>query len=311
LTDEINGIRMRKNGTDFHKIKKNQFHAVRSIVPYTDNTTGTEEGRYDHITNLTAWHSAGINIYSCPSSDKNLRYSATPATAINQGPKVSYVACCGQTAVGVGVEAAAGFVEDADRTHCLLSNFSGNHTGEFGSDADRIDAKGVLFGMIGLRAGDTTRPLRRERFALPAGQMSLSTATDGLSNTVMFSETIQTSNNTGISATAADFRGDTFRGGHGAFFSTYWEPNTRHPDNSGLGYSLCHHRPNDGSFEGVRYPCYTFSLYYVHLSARSNHTGGANAAFGDGSVHFISDNISRSVWRPLGAAQSGVSVSKP
>ena len=282
------------------------------LVPYTGNAAGTEEGRYDHETNLAAWNTANVNCYSCPSSEKNLRYSANPASnPMAQGPKVSYAGCCGQTAIGSGVDAGAGFTADATRDNCWLSAFSGKWTDEFGGGADRIDARGALFGMLALFDADSTRPLRVTRFTPPKGQMTLARATDGLSNTVMFSEVVQTSSDTGISQTSSDFRADTYRGGHGSLFSTYWEPNTKQPDNSGMGYSLCHHRPIDGTYDKVKYPCWTFSLYYAHISARSNHTGGANTALGDGSVHFISDTISRSVWRPLGAASSGESVSVP
>ncbi|MDR1385132.1 MAG: DUF1559 domain-containing protein, partial [Planctomycetaceae bacterium] len=274
--------------------------------------SGTERGRYAHPTNYAAWHNADVNCYSCPSSEKNVRYTENPAAPneVRQGPKTNYLACCGQTAIGAGIDSAAGFTEDTTRMNCWLSNFSGDWTSEFG-DSDRIDQQGALFGMLALASTDTTGALRRIKFTPPNGQISLASATDGLSNTVLFSETIQTTNNTSISTASSDFRGDVYRGGHGAFFSTYWEPNSRHPDNSGLGYSLCHHRPVSGSFDGVKYPCYTFASYYAQASARSNHTGGVNAAFGDGSVHFVSETISRSVWRPLGATKDGLSVTIP
>jgi len=38
----------------------------------------------------------------------------------------------------------------------------------------------------------------------------------------------------------------------------------------------------------------------AHLAARSNHPGGVNAAFGDGSVRFISSSIDLKVWRAAG-----------
>jgi prepilin-type processing-associated H-X9-DG protein len=274
--------------------------------------SGTERGRYAHPTNYTAWHNADISCYHCPSSEKNVRYTENPASPneIRQGPKINYLACCGQTAVGFGIDAAAGFTEDDTRNNCWLSNFSGDWVGDFGV-GDRIDHHGALFGMLALLASDSSNESRKIRFAPPNGQVALTSATDGLSNTVMFSETVQTSNDKSISTASSDFRGDVYRGGHGAFFSTYWEPNSKRPDNSGLGYSLCQHRPISGSFNDVRYPCWTFSNYYAQLSARSNHSGGANAALGDGSVRFISETISRSVWRPLGAAEDGLSVSIP
>lgn len=109
-------------------------------------------------------------------------------------------------------------------------------------------------------------------------------------------------------------------------------------------------------YSGRRYNCYytMYTLFYTVLppnspsceettylgpgpiSANSNHTGGVNAAMGDGSVHFISDtidcgdmtafsqgngpspnNVSRSgespyrVWGALGSINGGESVSLP
>jgi prepilin-type processing-associated H-X9-DG protein len=37
-----------------------------------------------------------------------------------------------------------------------------------------------------------------------------------------------------------------------------------------------------------------------HSAARSRHMGGVNAAMCDGSVHFITNSISLSVWQALG-----------
>jgi prepilin-type N-terminal cleavage/methylation domain-containing protein/prepilin-type processing-associated H-X9-DG protein len=42
-----------------------------------------------------------------------------------------------------------------------------------------------------------------------------------------------------------------------------------------------------------------------HLAARSYHSGGVNASFADGSVHFISDAIQLSTWKKLGTRSGG------
>ena len=42
-----------------------------------------------------------------------------------------------------------------------------------------------------------------------------------------------------------------------------------------------------------------------HQAARSYHQGGVNAAFADGSVHFIRDSIGLSVWKALGTRAAG------
>ncbi|HTU88590.1 MAG TPA: DUF1559 domain-containing protein [Gemmataceae bacterium] len=42
-----------------------------------------------------------------------------------------------------------------------------------------------------------------------------------------------------------------------------------------------------------------------HQAARSYHQGGVNAAFADGSVHFVRDSISLSAWKALGTRAAG------
>ncbi|MDX1925437.1 MAG: DUF1559 domain-containing protein [Pirellulaceae bacterium] len=41
------------------------------------------------------------------------------------------------------------------------------------------------------------------------------------------------------------------------------------------------------------------------ISARSLHTGGVNASMGDGSVRFVSDNIALNIWRAVGTRDVG------
>ena len=40
-------------------------------------------------------------------------------------------------------------------------------------------------------------------------------------------------------------------------------------------------------------------------TARSRHTNGVNAAFCDGSVHFISNSITFSTWQNMGTMNDG------
>ena len=48
---------------------------------------------------------------------------------------------------------------------------------------------------------------------------------------------------------------------------------------------------------------------YMALAASSHHPGGVNAAFADGSVHFVKDSVSAVVWRALGTIAGGEVVS--
>jgi prepilin-type processing-associated H-X9-DG protein len=48
----------------------------------------------------------------------------------------------------------------------------------------------------------------------------------------------------------------------------------------------------------------------VVVAARSYHPGGINAAFADGSVHFIADAIAHPVWIAMGSINGGETVSE-
>jgi prepilin-type processing-associated H-X9-DG protein len=121
------------------------------------------------------------------------------------------------------------------------------------------------------------------------GQKKVTEITDGTSNTLMASETIQ--------GTAGDYRGFTWWGG-AAGFTTYLTPNSTLPDvMEGAGCGAIPPMP----------PCTptTTFAYPRMVAARSYHTGGVNVALCDGSVHFISNTISYPVWNALGSAQGG------
>jgi prepilin-type N-terminal cleavage/methylation domain-containing protein/prepilin-type processing-associated H-X9-DG protein len=49
----------------------------------------------------------------------------------------------------------------------------------------------------------------------------------------------------------------------------------------------------------------------VHLALRSFHSGGANVAFCDGSVHFVSDGIDMTVWTAVGSRAGGEVFQSP
>ena len=48
---------------------------------------------------------------------------------------------------------------------------------------------------------------------------------------------------------------------------------------------------------------------YMSLAATSKHSGGVNALFADGSVHFVKNSVNPSTWRALGSIAGGEVVS--
>jgi prepilin-type processing-associated H-X9-DG protein len=104
---------------------------------------------------------------------------------------------------------------------------------------------------------------------------------DGLSKTLMVSETVQGQN--------GDLRGLTWWG-WSAGFETFAAPNASDPD---LLQQSQYCKPVDPNP-----PCNGQSgANYFKAAARSRHPGGVHAAMCDGSVHFVSDDIELAAWR--------------
>jgi hypothetical protein len=258
-----------------------------------DPADPSEGGRYDRVQNLRPMSEA-ISCYTCPSGGGSSEQFIVGA---NRWPKINYVACGGQTAVGY-----------APNPNGWADNYWALH-GQGGDAADTIPQRGALFGMGLLGAvpsGMTAQQYRANTFnAAGYLQQNISVASDGLSNTILFSEMISTTGmgNNG-SATSSDFRGGVYRG-DAALFTTYYQPNTHRADEM-MSNNYCHNI-------AVLQPCVletsTRSYYEVRLSARSKHTGGVNAARGDGSVSFVISTVNVNAWRAAGAAQDGLSLS--
>lgn len=122
---------------------------------------------------------------------------------------------------------------------------------------------------------------------------------DGTSNTVALSETIAGPNLTN------DARGLWFTD-WGCQYSHNRTPNSSLPDQvlSSVAGTMCDptKAPCDGSST-----CWSTENY----AARSLHPGGVNVTLADGSVHFVSDSITLSVWQGLGSINSGEAVAIP
>jgi len=128
---------------------------------------------------------------------------------------------------------------------------------------------------------------------------NFATITDGLSNTLMASETVQ--------GTGGDLRGFTWWG-EAATFETWLAPNSPLPDvQETSGYCAAVYPaiklPNP--------PCigpYTTNQGTTY-AARSRHPGGVDTLFCDGSVKFIKNTINLITYRGLSTSQGGEVIS--
>jgi len=122
----------------------------------------------------------------------------------------------------------------------------------------------------------------------PNRQYSTAQISDGMANTMFMGEVIQAVNDKDY-----DFRGDFFNSDVGAAqFMTVYTPNAGIDSMACIGAT-----PNEPG------PCQMGGPVYV--SARSRHPGGVVVAFGDGSVHFIINQISLEIWRAVGSKDGG------
>jgi prepilin-type N-terminal cleavage/methylation domain-containing protein len=118
----------------------------------------------------------------------------------------------------------------------------------------------------------------------------LTDITDGTSNTLLASETVQ-----GI---GGDLRGFTWWA-PGAQFTTFYPPNTSLPD---IVTQSCNNQP------AQNLPCQNNGGAWNIQAARSRHTDGVNVVLGDGSVRFVSQSINIDVWRATSTIAGGEPV---
>ncbi len=143
--------------------------------------------------------------------------------------------------------------------------------------------------------GDTLNGIFYYRVPTP-----ISGILDGTSHTLLTSEILVVPDDANVATQGYghDVRGRIWNpANQGAIlFSTEYPPNTQVPD--ALNYC------QPGVPEA---PCISTTTDIV-LYARSDHPGGVNAGFADGSVHFISDEIDLVTYQALGTRASGDST---
>ena len=131
--------------------------------------------------------------------------------------------------------------------------------------------------------------------------------TDGTSNTLMMSETLQ---GFSLSGSQLDLRG-YIQYGSSCGFSTVLGPNSPLTDDtSSAAYCNFPYQANPPCEVRSASPKRSGVLQSVdQYGARSRHPGGVNAVSCDGSVRFIKNSISLPTWRALSSSQGGEIIS--
>ncbi len=127
--------------------------------------------------------------------------------------------------------------------------------------------------------------------------VAISEVTDGLSNTLAFSECLKGGRDASVHPNR-DIRGGLF---HAAFcwFTTWLPPNTSDPDVTADSANCCIPAKNA--------PCVSATVAGgpTTMAARSAHPGGVNVCMLDGSGRFVSDSIAWTTWQALGTTRGG------
>jgi prepilin-type N-terminal cleavage/methylation domain-containing protein len=143
-------------------------------------------------------------------------------------------------------------------------------------------------------AGGVTNSAKLNGVAYAVSKVNFAGVTDGSSNTALVSELILSPD-----TTAHDIRGRYHNPAHGGvLFSTRVTPNTMVPDR----FSWCSPHPVRKA------PCInTGSDMFV--STRSYHPGGVVMGMVDGSLRFVSNNVSATTYKAWGSRNGGEAVS--
>jgi prepilin-type N-terminal cleavage/methylation domain-containing protein len=174
--------------------------------------------------------------------------------------------------------------------------FHGNYVASYGRTG-RGNQASVAAGTYTV-VGYQNAPLQNEKgYFWPLSASKIDDAKDGSSNTLMLGEIVVVED-TG----SHDLRGRYYNTWEGnVLFSSEQPPNTTIGD---VSVAYCIHTPPDA-------PCGPFNGTVRYQFLRSYHTGGAHVAMGDGSVHFVSNNIDVWTFRGLGTRSGRENVTFP
>ncbi len=192
-----------------------------------------------------------------------------------------------------------------------------NYFGCIGSSGD-LRAKGAQ------TEGIFTSSLAEALLPVQPKGVTITGITDGTSNTALYAEVLRSTQVAGATAVDSNtlVRGPAFGGtalvdgravqgcdGSGTLSARFNYVGHQYYRNIFMTTVYNHTLPpnwNRRVSTAQKYNCTSgTSLTVMHLAASSNHTGGANVVFGDGSVRFLKDGIDFATWRAVGTMSGG------
>lgn len=157
---------------------------------------------------------------------------------------------------------------------------------------------------LSLRTADPLTSVKSPGVFMVNSKTRIAEITDGTSNTLLVSECLNNTGNPSAGRTTCGTGGtEDWRGNltypENCLFNWNFTPNSSNPD--WLRTCLCTSTPTA--------PCIgTFSSYSTRnmiVTARSLHPGGVQVLLADGSVRFVTNNISLATWQAVGSPAGG------
>jgi prepilin-type N-terminal cleavage/methylation domain-containing protein/prepilin-type processing-associated H-X9-DG protein len=263
-------------------VEQSAMYNAWNAMGNNTGAAGTVDGplRYAGICNITVT-AARVNAYMCPSDPNNILTTGigqTIGTLRFNVTSQNYVVNFGNITMQQGSVVGNTFqAQFTDPVTNRVIPFMGAPFGDAGAPRPDIAAGGGQ--------GATN------------GVVQIGSITDGLSNTMMVSETL-----VGQSGASLDLRGFS-HWAYAANYSGLRTPNSRDNDwMQSAGYC---------NWPAIRSnpPCQGGPGGLVIIAARSKHPGGVNVTFCDGSVKFIKDSVNIATYNALSSSKGGEVIS--
>jgi prepilin-type N-terminal cleavage/methylation domain-containing protein/prepilin-type processing-associated H-X9-DG protein len=191
---------------------------------------------------------------------------------------------------------------------------------ELGATATYQEPNSGFAGIFNVRLDRSGTAATNPNYMKVQNPTTIGSITDGTSNTALFSETIRS---IAVANTAAEIPTDSLLNVY--IISGSMAGNLQIPPASCLifpglriryrGQQYYRNLPQTSNYSHTMTPnvkkwdCGNDSYLVSHTAARSNHPGGVNVVFCDGSVKFIKDTINPTTWLALGSKAGGEVIS--